>query len=218
MATWIFALQLLNPLIVNNFMTDDKLKGWQYGLTGGAKQWLPYWNIGSFFAQFLCGSLAALIIIALRSRGTLKSRGFDLSSIVFAIAAILLVAIRLVPGAPDSFTKQPYVAPFYAILMAGAIVSASFSTHIYKVLDNKLFSWIAKLSFSIYLWHMFIIEIIERKFLDKYVYYGLTDSAQWVFVSALVLMTSILIAAMSWRFLESPILKYARVTTKEASK
>jgi peptidoglycan/LPS O-acetylase OafA/YrhL len=162
--------------------------------------------------------LAALIIFALRLRGTLKSRAFDLSSIVFAIAAILLVAIRLVPGAPDSFTKQPYVAPFYAILMAGAIVSASFSTHIYKLLDNKLFSWIAKLSFSIYLWHMFIIEIIERKFLENYVYYGLTDSAQWVFISAIVFMTSILIAATSWRFLESPILKYARSTTQEANK
>jgi peptidoglycan/LPS O-acetylase OafA/YrhL len=218
MVAWILALQLLNPLIINNFMTDDKLKGWQYGLTGGAKQWLPYWNIGSFFTQFLCGSLAALIIIALRSRDTMKSRAFDLSFIVFAIAAIWLVAIRLVPGAPDSFTKQPYLAPFYAILMAGAIVSAAFSAHVYKLLDNKLFSWIAKLSFSIYLWHMFIIVIIERKFLEKYVYYGLTDSLQWVFISAIVLMGSILIAAISWRFLESPILKYARATTKEASK
>jgi peptidoglycan/LPS O-acetylase OafA/YrhL len=102
--------------------------------------------------------------------------------------------------------------------MAGAIVSAAFSAHINKMLDNKLFSWIAKLSFSIYLWHMFIIVIIERKFLEKYVYYGLTDSLQWVFISAIVLMGSILIAAASWRFLESPVLKYARVTTKEASK
>ncbi len=164
---WIIALQLLNPLIVNNFMTEDKLKGWQFGLTGGAKQWLPYWNIASFFTQFLCGSLAALIIIALRSRGTLKSRAFDLSLILFAVAAIWLVAIRLVPGAPDSFTKQPYVAPIYAILMAGAIISAAFSAHIYKFLDNRFFSWIAKLSFSTYLWHMFIIVMIERKFLDK---------------------------------------------------
>ena len=216
MAAWIFALQLLNPLIISNFMTDNKLKGWQYGLTGGAKQWLPYWNIGSFFTQFLCGSLAALIILALRSRDTMKSRAFDLSFIAFAIAAILLVAIRLVPGAPDSFTKQPYAAPFYAILMAGVIVSAAFSAHIYKLLDNKLFSWIAKLSFSIYLWHMFIIEIIGRKFLEKYVYYGLTDLLQWVLISAAVLFSSILIAATSWRFLESPVLKYARATTKEA--
>jgi peptidoglycan/LPS O-acetylase OafA/YrhL len=213
MAVWIFALQILNPVIINNFMTDDKLKGWQYGLTGGAKQWLPYWNIGSFFTQFLCGSLAALIIITLRSRGTIKSRTFDLLFIIFAIAAIWLVALRLVPGAPDDFTKQPYLAPFYAILMAGAIVSASFSSQIYRLLDNKLFSWIAKLSFSIYLWHMFIIEVIQRKFIENYVYYGLTDLFQWILISAIVLMASILIAATSWRFLESPVLKSARKIT-----
>jgi peptidoglycan/LPS O-acetylase OafA/YrhL len=210
MITWILALQLLNPWIINNFMTDDKFKGWQYGLTGGAKQWLPYWNVGSFFAQFLCGSLAALIIIAIRARGTLKSRAFDFTCVVLALASIWLIAIRLEPGAPDSFTKQPYAAPIYSILMAGVLVSASFSTQIYKLLDNKLFSWIAKLSFSIYLWHMFIIEIIQRKFLVKYVYYGLTDLSQWVFISSIVLVASILIAATSWRFLESPVLKYAR--------
>ena len=217
MAVWIFALQLLNPVIINNFMTDDKLKGWQYGLTGGAKQWLPYWNIGSFFTQFLCGSLAALMIIALRSRGTIKSRTFDLSFIIFTITAIWLVAIRLVPGAPDGFTKQPYLAPFYAILMAGAIVSASFSSQIYKLLDNKFFSWIAKLSFSIYLWHMFIIEVIQRKFIENYVYYGLTDLFQWILISTIVLLASMLIAATSWRFLESPVLKIARkITTNKA--
>jgi peptidoglycan/LPS O-acetylase OafA/YrhL len=94
--------------------------------------------------------------------------------------------------------------------MAGALVSASMSTQIYKLLDNKLFAWIAKLSFSVYLWHFFIIEIIQRKFLGKYVYYGLTDSLQWVIVSSIVLCASILIAATSWRFLESPVLKYAR--------
>jgi peptidoglycan/LPS O-acetylase OafA/YrhL len=97
--------------------------------------------------------------------------------------------------------------------MAAALVSASLSTQIYKLLDNKLFSWIAKLSFSIYLWHMFLIEIIQRKFISKYVYYGLTDSLQWVFVSSIVLIASILIAATSWRFLESPVLKYARKVT-----
>jgi peptidoglycan/LPS O-acetylase OafA/YrhL len=210
MIGWICALQLLNPMIIHNFATSEKLKGWQYGFTGGAKQWLPYWNISSFFTQFLCGSLAALIIVALRARGTLKSLTFDLSALLFATAAILLVANKLVPGAPDSFTKQPYVAPFYAILMAGVIISVSLSTQVYKLLDNKLFVWIAKLSFSIYLWHMFIIVIIERKFLSIYVYYGLTDSLQWVIVSSIVLIGSIVIAAVSWRFLESPILKSAR--------
>ena len=209
----IAVLQILNPWVINNFMTSNKLKGWQYGLTGGAKQWLPYWNIGSFFTQFLCGSLAALIIIVLRARGTLKSLTFDLSAVLFATAAIWLVAIGLEPGAPNSFTQQPYMAPFFAILMVGVIVSASLSTQVYKLLDNKLFQWIAKISFSIYLWHMFLIVIIERKFVSKYLYYGLTDLSEWVMISSIVLIGSIILAATSWRFLESPILKSARKLT-----
>ena len=209
----IAVLQILNPWVINNFMTSNKLKGWQYGLTGGAKQWLPYWNIGSFFTQFLCGSLAALIIIVLRARGTLKSLTFDISAVLFATAAIWLVAIGLEPGAPNSFTQQPYMAPFFAILMVGVIVSASFSTQVYKLLDNKLFQWIAKISFSIYLWHMFLIVIIERKFVSKYLYYGLTDLSEWVMISSIVLIGSIILAATSWRLLESPILKSARKLT-----
>jgi peptidoglycan/LPS O-acetylase OafA/YrhL len=213
---WILALQLFNPWIIEKFMTGEDLKGWQYGLTGGAKQWLPYWNIDSFFSQFLCGSLAALTIVALAARGIKSSRAFDILAVAFAIAATWLVANRLEPGAPDSFTKQPYVSPFYAILMAAVLVSAAMSRYLYQVLDNKFFRWIAKLSFSIYLWHMFIIVIIERKILDNYVYYGLSDLSQWVFISSIVLLASIAIAATSWRFLESPILKLARKhTTKQ---
>ena len=207
---WIVLLQLLNPWLINNFMTSNKLKGWQYGLTGGAKQWLPYWNIDTFFSQFLCGSLAALIIVALRSRGTTQSRNFDVAAVFFAIAAVCLVANRLKPGVPDSFTNQPYVAPFYAILVAGVLVSAAFSLNVCEILDNKMFRLIAKLSFSIYLWHFVLIEIIGRKFFSSYVYYGVTDLLQWVIVSSIVLVGSTLIAALSWRFLESPVLQYAR--------
>lgn len=208
--TCIVTLQILNPWILNTFMTSDKSKGWDYGLTGGAKQWLPYWNIDTFLTQFLCGSLAALVIVSLRARSVTKSSVFDFSAALSAVAAIALVASQLKPGAPDSFTNQPYMAPFYAILMAGVIVSVSFSTQVYKILDNRVFRWIAKMSFSIYLWHMFLIEIIERKFLAKYIYYGLTDLSEWVIVSTVVLAGSSLIAAVSWRFLEFPILKSAR--------
>ena len=206
----ILTLQVLNPWILNTFMTSDKSKGWEYGLTGGAKQWLPYWNIDTFFTQFLCGSLAALVIVSLKARGVTKSSIFDFSAALFAVAAVALVAIRLKPGAPDTFTSQPYMAPFYAILMAGVIVSVSMSTQVCNILDNRFFRWIAKMSFSIYLWHMFLIEIIERKFLAKYVYYGLTDLSEWVIISTVVLAGSTLIAAISWRYLEFPILKSAR--------
>jgi peptidoglycan/LPS O-acetylase OafA/YrhL len=213
----ILSLQVLNSWILNNFMTSDKSKGWEYGLTGGAKQWLPFWNIGTFLTQFLCGSLAALIIVAIRSRGFKNSNAFDFLAAFLAFGAICLVVIRLEPGIPDSFTKQPYIAPFYAILMAGVIVSVALSAHLYKLLDNRFFRWIGKLSFSIYLWHVFLIVIIERKFLAKYVYYGLTDLSEWIIVSSIVLLGSTLIAVISWRFLELPILRSARkMTTHQA--
>lgn len=207
---WIVLLQLINPWITNTFMTSNVSKGWQYGLTGGAKQWLPYWNVSTFFSQFLCGSLAALIIVALRSRGMTKSRYFDVAAILLALTAIWLVADRLVVGAPDRLTDQPYLAPFYAILMAAVLVASAFSTTIYRALDNKVFAWFAKLSFSIYLWHMVLIVFIERKAGRNYVYYGVTDTSEWVVLSCIVLAGSTLIAALSWRFLESPVLQYAR--------
>jgi peptidoglycan/LPS O-acetylase OafA/YrhL len=215
MIAWIFLLQLLNPWIIETFMTSDVSKGWQFGLTGGAKQWLPYWNIDSFFSQFLCGSLAALLIVSNRVREIKISRFFDFSALLFTVAAIWLVGTRLQPGSPDSFTNQPYVSPFYAILISGVIVSLAFSKYISRILDNKLFRWLAKLSFSIYLWHMVIITIIERKFVDDYVYYGLDKLPQWLILSSIVLAGSVVIAATSWRFLESAVLKSARKLTKE---
>jgi peptidoglycan/LPS O-acetylase OafA/YrhL len=60
---------------------------------------------------------------------------------------------------------------------------------------------------------MFLIVIIERKFFSSYVYYGLTDLLEWLIISSIVLIGSIIIAATSWRFLESPILKSARKLT-----
>lgn len=208
--SFILVLQVLNAVIVNNFMTGDQGKGWEYGLIGGAKLWLPYWNIATFFTQFLCGSIAALIIITLRSRGFQKYIILDLLTLLIVILATVLISIRVKPGTPDTFTNQPYIAPFFAILMAALIVTVAFSKHISVFLGNKLFRWIANLSFGIYLWHVFIINVIERVFLESYTYYGLSNLFQWILVSFVVLFSSILIAQISWRFLESPILKLAR--------
>ena len=208
--TAIVALQALNPLIIQIFMTSNDQKGWEFGLDGGAKQWLPYWNIGSFFTQFLIGSLAALIIVQLRAKQTGANRLFDLGFVASALGATLLVIARLIPGAPDSFTHQPYVSPFFALFMSVALVCASHSVYVSRLLDNRVFSWLAKLSFGIYLWHMVVIEIIARKFIKDYVYFGLHDVWQWVLISTIVLATAIAIAAASWRLLESPILRAVR--------
>lgn len=216
MAGLIVTLQLLNPLFIQLFMTGSYQKGWQFGLDGGAKQWLPYWNIGSFFSQFLIGSLAALIVVSLNTKKVRQSAFFDLGAIVALAAAGVLVLVRLTPGSPDQITQQPYVSPFFALLIATSMVLLSKSALFAKLLDNKLFAWIAKLSFGIYLWHMVVIEVIARQFVPNYVYGGIQDPLQWILVSAVVLATAIAIAAISWRWFESPILRAVRTRTKPA--
>lgn len=206
----ILSLQLLNPRFIQLFMTDNEQKGWEFGMVGGAKLWLPYWNIGSFFSQFLIGSLAALIIVHLRAKQMPTKRLYDLLFAISSSLAVGLVVSRLTPGAPDAFTQQPYVSPFFALLMAAALVSASQSVYVAGFLDNRLFAWLAKLSFGIYLWHVVVIEVIARQFVPGYGYAGLTDVGQWVSLSALVLLLSVAIAAASWKWFEAPILAAVR--------
>jgi peptidoglycan/LPS O-acetylase OafA/YrhL len=213
----IIALQLLNPLLIQAFMTDDDLKGWQFGIDGGAKQWLPFWNIGSFFTQFLLGSLAALFVVHLKAKQVKASLLFDAVAILAAVSATLLVLNRLNPGSPDAITEQPYVAPYFALLMAVAIACASQGVFVWRILDNPVFNWLAKLSFGIYLWHVVVIEVIARKFVSNYVYGGLDDSTQWILISAIVLAVAVAIAAVSWRWFEAPILARVRRVTKRAS-
>lgn len=203
----IVLLQVLNPVILQVFMTDSFQKGWQFGMDGGAKQWLPYWNIGSFFTQFLLGSLAALVIMILKQKRMQPRHLFDLGFLVTSFLAIGIVVFRLTPGVPDPITQQPYVSPFFALLMAAALACASQSVVVARVLDNKIFTWLAKLSFGIYLWHMVVIEFIARLFVPEFVYGGMTDIWQWVGLSSLVLIISIAIAAASWRWFEAPILE-----------
>ncbi len=216
LAAVIVALQALNPLIIQVFMTDNDQKGWQFGIDGGAKQWLPFWNVDSFFTQFLLGSLAALVIAHLGLKQTKANLGFDFGFLAASASAIALVLVRLTPGAPDSITQQPYVSPYFALLMALALVCASQSVYVSRLLDNQLFTWLAKLSFGIYLWHFVVIEIIARKFVPDYVYYGSTDAVQWILVSSVVLLISVAIAAASWKWLESPILTAVRRKRVEA--
>jgi peptidoglycan/LPS O-acetylase OafA/YrhL len=212
----ILGLQILNPLTIQFFMTSDFEKGWQFGLDGGAKQWLPYWNIGSFFSQFLIGSLAALIIAQSDRKRTNGHWLFDIGALAALTSSVVLVLVRLTPGSPDALTQQPYVSPYFALLAAAALTCLSQSVVVARLLDNRLFSWIAKLSFGIYLWHMVVIEVIARQFVPNYVYGGVTDPTQWIGTSAIVLVAATAIAAVSWRWFESPILGAARKLNKPA--
>ena len=207
---WIILLQLLNPLIISIFMTENKQKGWEFGIDGGAKQWLPYWNTATFLTQFLLGSLAALIIVWLARKDPRKYLLFDATAVVLFLSAFMMLMLRLTPGSPDVLSKQPYVSPFFAMLMAALLIALSQTLHVARLLDNRFFNWIAKLSFGVYLWHVLVIEIIARKFERSFVYYGVSSFWLWSLIASIVVIATFAIASLSWRYMESPLLAKAR--------
>lgn len=206
----IFLQVIVNPWVIKTFMTSDDGKGWDKGLVGGAKAWLPYWNVNSFFSQFLVGSIAALVIARLRKNIKPASILFDIAGGGLLFAAVAVVGVRLIPGAPDALTKQPYLSPIYAIIMAAALVCIAMSRYAYKIVDNPLFVWISKISFGIYLWHQVVQNILQRSFKESYVYFGITDIGQWTRLSVLVIAIAVAMASFSWYFFEKPILQLAR--------
>ena len=213
-ATIVFVLFLLqvvvNPWVIKTFMTSEDGKGWDKGLVGGAKAWLPYWNVNSFFSQFLVGSIAALVIARFRKNIKPDSILFDIAGAGLLLAAVAVVGVRLIPGSPDSLTKQAYLSPIYAIIMAAALVCIAMSRYAYKVVDNALFVWISKISFGVYLWHQVVQNILQRSFKESYVYFGITDIGQWTRLSLIVIAIAVAIASLSWYFFEKPILQRAR--------
>jgi len=206
----IAGLQAINPWLISVLMTSSYQKGWQFGLVGGAKYWFPYWNLATFFCQFLLGSAAALFI---SWRSSKSSRGTVIGDVVGTASlavAFHLVLTRLNPGNPDQLTHQPYIAPIFAGSIAIAIGAISQSLWMWRLFDNVIFRYVAKISFGLYIWHWFIITLIQNRWATDFTYFGINDLMRWCQLSVLVLAVSTWLASVSWFYFESRIIRWSR--------
>ena len=212
-------LQLAHGVIVDVFMTDENQKGWRYGLIGGAKQWLPYWNIAGFMGQFLCGSFAALGIAALQDRKWPRDNIlFDL--LAFIALAVIFIVIGLFhhAGYSSGFAGQPYLAPGFAFICAVVLFALHFSRYLGDMLDNGFFKHVATLSFGLYLWHYVVMEVIKHAWEPEFTYFGMTDWIYWLELCFVVCLVSWLIASLSYFLLEAPVLRCAREFTRRSKR
>ena len=205
---WLLVLQILQPVIIHNFMTGTDGKGWMFGMTGGAKLWMPYWNFATFLAQYLCGVGAAFLIVVVRKNNWLTPKKWDVIGMASLISAIILVCTREVPGVPDSLTKQPYNAPFFSLLIGLGIAAIASGESIGIRFDNRFFSYVAKISFGLYLWHWFLITLFQADIATDFTVNGLPDLFRWLGLVTFTYSIAWGIAVLSWRYVENPILVY----------
>jgi peptidoglycan/LPS O-acetylase OafA/YrhL len=199
---------LLHWLVVQWAPIDEVERGWNYGLVGGAKAWMPRFNPVGFFAIFALGALAAGVQVRL---GGMRHGLFDAIG-VLAIAAAGVITAHHIGGLNEGFgwLGIPYAFPWLPLAIGAALATLPSSLLTGRLLDNRISRFIAQISFGIYVWHFLAIEMLRRLVPPAFQTNGPDGWMIWLWSSAAVIAVSFAVATASFFWLERPIVQKAR--------
>ena len=213
----ILVLIILINQLVHIFFTPTSInRGWEYGLIGGAKYWMPNYNPIGFFGHFSFGIMAAGITTVLYKNSVklLKFKQayvFDIIGFITFISSFLLLwFMKDVPEFGFSIQHQPYFFPFYQLLIASTLAVLPHTNFIGKILDNRFFNYTANISFGLYFWHYIFIYIVTNSLVKKYQFMGMANLKDWFIISACIIIAAYFTATLSYKFIEMPIVRWAR--------
>ncbi|RYE11487.1 MAG: acyltransferase [Hyphomicrobiales bacterium] len=208
------ALLGLQLLALRYLMPDANLRGWEYGMVGGAKFWWPNYNPIAFYAIFAVGALAAGVQVKL---ATLRSGWFDL----VALGGLGLAIWALWAGFPypDAYgwAGIPYGYPWFPLGVALILVGTPSSVVLHKLTELSPIAYVARVSFGVYIWHYMLMEIVRVLWQPRYIYAGMINAGAWAWISLAVVVMSFFIATLSYALLEEPIIRWARGLEKRAT-
>jgi len=187
---------------------DEVERGWNFGLVGGAKAWMPRFNPIGFFAIFALGALAAGVqVLVQRHRGLAMDIIGGLA--VLATAVIMAASIgQLTEG--FGLLGIPYAFPWMPLAVGIALIALPSSLFLGKVLDNGPVRFIARISFGIYVWHFLIMWLIGRLLPQAFRTGEAGGFETWLGTSAAVIVISLIVATLSFYLIEQPVVRWAR--------
>jgi peptidoglycan/LPS O-acetylase OafA/YrhL len=209
---WLVAIAVtlgLHWIFANYYRIEAFGRGWQYGLIGGAKYWMPRFNPFAFFAMFAIGSLAAgLQVMIARHRSLL----FDLMSVAgIALSVWLYVEQAGARGTEGyGFLGVPYAYPWFELTVGLVLFATPSSVLVGRILDNPATRYIAQISFGIYIYHYIVLELVRHYWAPTYGHGGSTDLVTYVGVSLVICGFTVLASHLSFRWMEKPIIDWAR--------
>jgi len=166
---WVVAFALVlaaNQWVITTFVPGDDGRGWQFGITGGAKLWMPDYNPVGFFGHFAMGIFAAGFIAAWRVfHGGRRSWWFDAVAAVAFAGIVWVFWVKRFPVELNdtmSLQHQPYFFPILAGLVAILLASLAYSVVLGRAFDNPFLRYTARISFGLYIWHYLIILWVGR--------------------------------------------------------
>lgn len=210
-----------NYLMHQLFTPNEDQRGWQFGLIGGAKYWMPNYNVVGFFGQFTVGIIASGFVSKLQMttgrRDRLRQLGlFDLLSLGSLIISVLFLwNVRNIPEFDWSLQNQPFFFPYFTAMMGLFLVTAPYSRWVGNLLDNRFFRYTAKVSFGLYLWHTLFITLTSMYWAKDYQYMKVVQLDRWAMISLGVVVASYIVATASYYFVEKPIMEWSRHREKQ---
>jgi peptidoglycan/LPS O-acetylase OafA/YrhL len=207
----------LNQLVITYFVPNDIKRGWEYGIVGGAKFWMPQYNPIGFFAQYSLGIFAAGFIAWWKERQGKRHWSFDIVSLLSFVALILLLWWRRYPPEHDmrfSFQGQPYFFPLLPGLVAILLATLPFSLATGKLMDNPFARYTAKVSFGLYVWHYLLLELIRLLYDERWSYFGIKNLGTHLAFSTSALALAYGVATLSYYLIEKPFLTRKQVKTQ----
>ncbi|MBU1174968.1 MAG: acyltransferase [Alphaproteobacteria bacterium] len=183
--------------------------GWQYGLVGGARAWMPEYNVFGFFAMFAIGALAGGLQVLCAGR---RHVIFDL---------LFLTGLALAWWAAGPYLSRaiaegwgwldiPYCYPLFPLGIGLALAAAPSSLWIRHLTELGIFRYVALISFGLYVWHYLVLELIRQLAAPAFHFAGISDPAYWALLSLVGVGLSILVAHLSYRLIERPVLDWGR--------
>ena len=188
---------------------DPFRKGWEFGLQGGAKTWMPWFNPFSFFVMFATGALAAGLQVSI---ARIRNIIFDLLALAALAVAAWIIWSNGIEGGGEFYgwLRIPYQFPTFHLMIGLALATAPSSLLVGRILDNPLVSWLARISFGIYVWHYVVLELVRLYWVPEITHGTMNDPTKFLVASLVITVITMVIAALSWRWLELPVINRAR--------
>jgi peptidoglycan/LPS O-acetylase OafA/YrhL len=174
------------------------------------RSWVPRFNPFAFFAIFAIGALGAGVQVSLGRR---RSPPFDLAVLIGAALAFGSIFVTLLAhGAVNGYglAGVPYGFPWFPLGIAIVLAAAPSSALIGRLMNARPIAFIARVSFGIYVWHFLITELTAALIVPQMELQSMRGVRLWLVTSLGIAAASVLVATVSYYFLEQPVIRWAR--------
>jgi peptidoglycan/LPS O-acetylase OafA/YrhL len=197
-------------LLFMRFVRPDAIgRGWDYGLIGGAKGWMPRFNPFAFFAMFALGALAAGVQVQLAKTRNILFDGLSLAALV---GLIVIFGVQTHARGTEAFAwfGIPHTFPLMQIVAGLLLALTPSSVVVGAVLDNAVIRYIARISFGLYVWHYVVLELFVRFLVPDLDHGQMEDPMRLLLFSSAIIVVTGIIAHASFYLMEQPIIRWAR--------